>query len=87
MATLRMIALLGSTMGISIALAASVIGGFRAIYITTFALALLSTATMTRVVSHKRFAGTPEERKAQERELMKDMETEAGLTTLPAFEG
>jgi hypothetical protein len=42
---------------------------------------------MTRVVSHKRFTGTPEERKAQERELLKDMETEAGLTTLPAFEG
>ena len=87
MATLRMIALLGSTMGISIALAASAIGGFRAIYFTTFALALLSTATMTRVVSHKRFTGTPEERKAQERQLIKEMETEAGLTTLPAFEG
>jgi MFS family permease len=87
MATLRMIALLGSTMGISIALAASVVGGFRAIYLTTFALALLSTATMTRVVSHKRITGTPEERKAQERALLNDMEIEAGLTTLPAFEG
>ena len=87
MATLRMIALLGSTMGISIALATSAIGGFRAIYFTTFALALLSTATMTRVVSHKRFTGTPEERKTQERELIKEMETEAGLTALPAFEG
>lgn len=87
MATLRMIALLGSTMGISIALAASVVGGFRAIYITTFVLALMATATMTRVVSHKRLTGTPEERKEQERKLIADMETEAGLTTLPAFEG
>jgi MFS family permease len=87
MATLRMIALLGSTMGISIALAASVVGGFRAIYLTTFALALISTATMTRVVSHKRITGSPEERKAQERALLNDMEIEAGLTTLPAFEG
>jgi hypothetical protein len=74
-------------MGISIALAASVVGGFRAIYLTTFALALLSTATMTRVVSHKRITGTPEKRKAQERALLNDMEIEAGLTTLPAFEG
>lgn len=87
MATLRMIALLGSTMGISIALAASVIGGFRGIYITTFVLAVLATLTMTRVVSHKRLSGTPEERKAQERALLAEMETEAGLTTLPAFEG
>ncbi len=87
MATLRMIALLGSTMGISIALAASVVGGFRAIYITTFVLALMATATMTRVISHKRITGTPEERKEQERKLIADMETEAGLTTLPAFEG
>jgi len=87
MATLRMIALLGSTMGISIALAASVIGGFRAIYITTFVLALLATATMTRVVSHKRLTGTPVERKAQEQALLAEMETEAGLTALPAFEG
>jgi MFS family permease len=87
MATLRMIALLGSTMGISIALAASVIGGFRAIYVTTFVLAMLATLTMTRVVSHKRLTGTPEERKAQERALLAEMETEAGLTTLPAFEG
>ena len=87
MATLRMIALLGSTMGISIALAASVIGGFRAIYITTFVLALLATATMTRVVSHKRLTGTPVERKAQEQALIAEMETEAGLTALPAFEG
>lgn len=87
MATLRMIALLGSTMGISIALAASVIGGFRGIYITTFVLAVLATLTMTRVVSHKRLSGTPEERKAQERALIAEMETEAGLTTLPAFEG
>ena len=87
MATLRMIALLGSTMGISIALAASVVGGFRAIYITTFVLALMATATMTRVISHKRLTGTPEERKEQERKLIADMETEAGLTTLPAFEG
>jgi len=87
MATLRMIALLGSTMGISIALAASVVGGFRAIYITTFVLALMATATMTRVISHKRLTGTPEERREQERMLIADMETEAGLTTLPAFEG
>lgn len=87
MATLRMIALLGSTMGISIALAASVVGGFRAIYITTFVLALMATATMARVISHKRITGTPEERKEQERRLIADMETEAGLTTLPAFEG
>jgi len=87
MATLRMIALLGSTMGISIALAASVIGGFRGIYITTFVLAVLSTLAMTKVVSHKRLSGTPEERKAQERALLAEMETEAGLTTLPAFEG
>ncbi len=87
MATLRMIALLGSTMGISIALAASVVGGFRAIYITTFVLALMATATMTRVISHKRLTGTPEERKEQERKLIADMETEAGLTTLPAFKG
>lgn len=87
MATLRMIALLGSTMGISIALAASVIGGFRAIYITTFILAVLATATMTRVVSHQRFIGTADERRAQEQKLLSDMETEAGLTTLPAFEG
>lgn len=87
MATLRMIALLGSTMGISIALAASAIGGFRAIYVTTFVLAMLATITMTRVVSHKRLTGTPEERKAQERALLAEMETEAGLTTLPAFEG
>ena len=87
MATLRMIALLGSTMGISIALAASVVGGFRAIYITTFVLALMATATMTRVISHKRLTGTPDERKEQERKLIADMETEAGLTTLPAFEG
>ena len=82
-----MIALLGSTMGISIALAASVIGGFRAIYITTLCLALIATATMTRVVSHKRLTGTPEERHAEERALLNQMETEAGLTTLPAFEG
>ncbi|CAB4804972.1 MAG: hypothetical protein F2731_08530 [Actinobacteria bacterium] len=74
-------------MGISIALAASVVGGFRAIYITTFVLALMATATMTRVISHKRLTGTPEERKEQERKLIADMETEAGLTTLPAFEG
>lgn len=87
MATLRMIALLGSTMGISIALAASVVGGFRAIYVTTFVLALMATATMTRVISHERLTGTPEERKVQERKLIADMETEAGLTTLPAFEG
>jgi MFS family permease len=87
MATLRMIALLGSTMGISIALAASVIGGFRGIYITTFVLAVLATLTMTRVVSHKRITGTPEERRSQERELLAEMQTEAGLTTLPAFEG
>jgi len=87
MATLRMIALLGSTMGISIALAAAVFGGFRAIYITTFVLALMATATMTRVISHKRLTGTPEERKEQERKLIADMETEAALTTLPAFEG
>jgi hypothetical protein len=82
-----MIALLGSTMGISIALAASVIGGFRGIYITTFVLAVLATLTMTRVVSHKRITGTPEERRSQERELLAEMQTEAGLTTLPAFEG
>jgi MFS family permease len=87
MATLRMIALLGSTMGISIALAASVVGGFRAIYITTFVLALMATATMTRVISHKRLTGTLEERKEQERKLIAHMETQAGLTTLPAFEG
>ena len=87
MATMRMIALLGSTMGISVALAASTIGGFRAIYLTTLCLALLATATMTRVVSHKKLTGTPEERKAQEQTLIKEMETEAGLTTLPAFEG
>ena len=87
MATMRMIALLGSTMGISVALAASTIGGFRAIYVTTLGLALLATATMTRVVSHKKLTGTPEERKAQEQTLIKEMETEAGLTTLPAFEG
>ena len=87
MATLRMIALLGSTMGISIALAATAIGGFRAIYLTTLGLALLATVTMTRVVSHRRLTGTPEERRAQERALITDMETEAGLTTLPAFEG
>lgn len=87
MATMRMIALLGSTMGISVALAASTIGGFRAIYLTTLCLALLATATMTRVVSHKKLSGTPEERKAQERTLIEEMETEAGLTTLPAFEG
>lgn len=87
MATLRMIALLGSTMGISIALAATAIGGFRAIYLTTLGLALLATVTMTRVVSHRRLTGTPEERRAQERALIADMETEAGLTTLPAFEG
>jgi hypothetical protein len=47
----------------------------------------MATATMTRVVSHKRLSGTPEERKEQERKLIADMETEAGLTTLPAFEG
>ena len=87
MATMRMIALLGSTMGISVALAASTIGGFRAIYLTTLCLALLATATMTRVVSHKKLTGTTEERKAQEQTLIKEMETEAGLTTLPAFEG
>lgn len=87
MATLRMIALLGSTMGISIALAAKVIGGFRGIYITTFALAVMATLAMTRVVSHERITGTPEERRAQERARLAEMETEAGLTTLPAFEG
>jgi len=87
MATLRMIALLGSTMGISIALTASVIGGFPAIYITTAILAILATATMSRVISHNRLSGTPEERREQERKLLADMETEAGLTALPAFEG
>ena len=87
MATLRMIALLGSTMGISIAIAATAIGGFRAIYLTTLGLALLATSTMTRVVSHRRLTGTAEQRKDQERAIIADMETEAALTTLPAFEG
>ena len=64
-----------------------ILGGFRAIYLTTFALALLSMATMSQLVSHKRIAGSPEERKAQEPALLNDMEIEAGLTTLPAFEG
>ena len=47
----------------------------------------MATATMTRVISHKRLTGTLEERKEQERKLIAHMETQAGLTTLPAFEG
>lgn len=87
MATLRMTALLGSTAGISIELAAASIGGFPTVFWTTLVLALLSTLVMTRVVSRPRTATSSEERSVEERAILAEMETEAGLTTLPAFEG
>ena len=87
MATLRMTALLGSTAGISVELAAYSIGGFRAVFLTTLTLALASTAVMSRVVSRGRPTGTPEELEARDHAVLAEMETEAGLTTLPAFEG
>lgn len=87
MATLRMTALLGSTAGISIELAASEIGGFPAVFWVTLVLALASTAVMTQVVSRGRPSGTAEELVERDRIVREEMETEAGLTTLPAFEG
>ena len=87
MATLRMTALLGSTTGISIELAAATIGGFMAVCWTTLALAIASGVVMTFVRSRPRPTGTPEEIAAQERAIISEMETEAALTTLPAFEG
>lgn len=87
MATLRMTALLGSTTGISIELAASSIGGFRAVFWVTLALAVASSAVMTRVVSRGRPTGDPRDLAARDRAVREEMETEAGLTTLPAFEG
>ncbi len=87
MATMRMIGLLGSTAGISTELAAYSIGGFRAVFIMTLILAVAGTLVMTRVVSRGRPHGTAEELHARDREVLAEMETEAGLTTLPAFEG
>lgn len=86
MATLRMTALLGSTAGISVELAATSIGGFPAVFATTLVLALGSTVVMTGVVGRGR-TGTPEELAARDSAVRAEMETEAALTTLPAFEG
>ena len=87
MATLRMTALLGSTAGISIELATYAIGGYRAVFWTTLVLAALSGVMMSRIVRRPKIDGTPEERRAEERRILAEIETEAGLTTLPAFEG
>ena len=87
MATLRMTALLGSTAGISVELAAYSIGGFRSVFVLTFVLALLSTAVMTQVMSRGRPDGTAAELADRDHAVLAEMETEAGLTTLPAFEG
>lgn len=87
MATLRMTALLGSTAGISVELAAYSIGGFRTVFVVTLLLALASTAVMTRVVSRGRPSATPGGLAERDHAVLAEMETEAGLTTLPAFEG
>lgn len=87
MATLRMTALLGSTAGISVELAAYSIGGYRSVFMLTFGLALASTLVMSRVVSRGRPSGTPEQLADRDEAVLAEMRTEAGLTTLPAFEG
>ena len=88
MATMRMIALLGSTAGISIEVVAYSLGGFRAVFLTSFACAALATVAMSMVISRRLPSVTSaEERERQERELIDEMETDTALTTLPAFEG
>lgn len=88
MATMRMIALLGSTAGISIELTAYALGGFPAVYVTTLVFALLATMVMTRVIPRAQDpTASPDERRAHQREILAEVETDTALTTLPAFEG
>jgi len=86
MATVRMTALLGSTAGVSLELAAASIGGFPAVCWMGFILAIASTILMTLVRSRPRPIGTPEEVAAGEHAIISDMETEIGLTVLPGVD-
>ena len=88
MATMRMIALLGSTAGISLEVTMWNIGGFSAVFTMTLIAALLATVAMTFVMPRSRLNSlTPDERRQEERERLEEMETDTALTTLPAFEG
>lgn len=86
MATMRMMTLLGSTAGVSVEIASYAIGGYRAVYGTTFVLALCSLFVMSFVRSRGRVGATPEQLAERDHEVLAEMEIEAGLTTLPAFD-
>lgn len=86
MATMRMMTLLGSTAGVSVEIATYAIGGYRAVFGVTFALAATSTVVMAFVRSRGRVGGSPQELAERDHTVLAEMETEAGLTTLPAFD-
>ena len=81
MATMRMITMLGSTAGISVALAAYSIDGYMGVFLTTFTLACLSVVVMTFVRSRPR-SGT-----LTRHEVIEELETDTALTTVPLGEG
>ena len=81
MATMRMVTMLGSTAGISIAVAAYSIGGYMAVFGTTLLLACLSVVVMTFVRSRPRTDATHPHASIEELEL------DTALTTVPLGEG
>jgi MFS family permease len=88
MATMRMIALLGSTAGISLEVTMWNIGGFSAVFTMTLIAALLATVAMTFVMPRSRLNSlTPDERRQEEHDRLEEIETDTALTVLPAFEG
>jgi hypothetical protein len=92
MATMRMISQLGSAVGISMAVTAAALGGFRATYAAALVVSLGSVAAMTLVVPRPGAvevlapgAGDTERRRA-ERARADEIDTETALS-LPVLEG
>ncbi len=81
MATMRMTTMLGSTAGISIAIAAYSINGYMAVFLTTFTIACLSVFVMTFVRSRPRADAS------HRQELFEEIETDTALTSIPVGEG
>jgi hypothetical protein len=82
MATMRMTSQLGGAVGISVAVTARSLGGFGAFYVVGIGVAATAVAATTFIISQRHPATDAERATAEEK-----IETEAALTTMPAFEG
>ena len=78
---MRMITMLGSTAGISIAIAAYSIDGYIGVFLTTFSIACLSGFVMTFVRSR------PRTDVSHRHDRLEEIETDTALTSIPVGEG